>query len=711
MGTGIDGNPNDYDFGLAFNYELWTADTTLTLCNVPWDSDYRNVVNFPNRGALNAYIDSISNSQSRIGNASYAKVNVPVRIGMPFNQAVRYNYLRASNPVQPIPGDTQRDWYYFINDVRYINPSTTELVVQVDVYQSFKYGVSLGTAFVERGHVGIANENNFDNYGRDYLTEPEGFDIGASYRIIAKRDEFIAGTVDMGAPQGTIRQGYSVLALSAVDLNGDAGTEDSPKKPTATGGDLSGIVSGAGVYIWETFSDFNQFLSAFRDKPWITEGILSVSLIPRIDRYTNGPFQKDPETFAVNAVINTAPLKHQMFNAWRNAGEILNNIDPRYRSLRKFLTFPYMLIEATTFSDTPLVLKPEEWPDPNATMVERATFMPPNQRVAFNPLFYNAGENATEDDWTRIPGSSNIGLGDDHGEYMDMTTQITAFPKTAIVNDGAISYLASTVHARNNTRANAYSSRAITQRGASVARQNDIDQQNALSEAQKRQNKFNREQAARDAAQAGDARNIDLLSGGFLNPAGALSSAWQGQHDNRARADNVAASNSLASQQRTADAFTAAGVRDRNSEYAELAAQGDFEATIGSLNAAVQDAEMVAPSTSGQLGGETLMMSQNAMKLSLRFKLIDNAAIRRIGEHWLRYGYAVNQYVNVGDNLMCMTRFTYWKVKNLNITNANIPELYKNALRGIFEKGVTLWADPDRIGNANGNNIVPGVSI
>ncbi len=711
MGTGIDGGPNDYDFGLAFNYELWTADTTLTLCNVPWDADYRNVVNFASKGALNAYIDSISNEQSRIGNASYAKVNVPVRIGMPFNQAIRYNYLRASNPAQPISGSTPRDWYYFINDVRYVNPNTTELVVQLDAYQSFGYDVTFGSAFVERGHVGVANENNFDNYGRDYLTEPEGFDIGGSYRIVAKRDEHIAGQIDMGASPGTIRQGYSVLALSSVDLNGDPGTIDNPLKPTATGGSIGGIVSGASIYIWETYSDFQYFLSQYRELPWITEGILSVSLIPRVDRYTNGPFTKDPDTRALNVVINNEPLKHQMFAAWREASEILNEIHPRYRGFKKFLTFPYFIIEATTFSDTPLILKPEEWADDDATMIERATLMPPNQRVAFNPLFYNAAENATEDDWTRTTSGGGVGLGDDRGEYLDMMTQITAFPKTAIVNDGAISYLASTVHARNAQRSSATWARQRATRGAYVTAQNDIDTQNSLTEATKRQGRFAREQAARDAAQSGDARNIDLISGGFLNPLGSMSSAWQGQHENRARMDNVNASNSLASQQRTADAFTASDIRDRNTDYADFAAQGDYEATIGDLNAAVQDAEMISPSVSGQLGGETLLMSQNAMKLSLRFKMIDNAAIRRIGEHWIRYGYAVNQYVNVGDNLMCMSRFTYWKVKNLHLTNSNIPELYKNTIRGIFEKGVTLWADPDRIGNADDNNIIPGVSI
>src|SRR5699024_5232818 len=175
--------------------------------------------------------------------------------------------------------------------------------------------------------------------------------------------------------------------------------------------------SGASVYIWETYTDFQYFLSQYKDLPWITEGILSVSLIPRVDRYTPGPFTKDPDTRALNIAINNEPLKHQMFTAWRDAQEILGKIDEKYRGFKKFLTFPYMVTEATTFTDTPLILKPEEWRDDDATMIERASFMPPNQRVAFNPLSYNADVNAPEDDWTRDEFGGGMGLGDDHGEY------------------------------------------------------------------------------------------------------------------------------------------------------------------------------------------------------------------------------------------------------------------------------------------------------
>lgn len=710
----IDGDPNDYDFGLNFNYNVWNADTTLTLVNVPWDAEYQDTVKFADRGALNAYIDAQSTAYSRIGNSSYAKVDQPVRIGMPFNRAMQYNYLRASNPAQPIPGgDVPRDWYYFIVDVRYINPGTTELVVQLDVFQSFEQYVSYGSTFVERGHIGVANENNFDNYGRDYLTEPEGFDIGAGYRLIAKRDEFIAGLIDMGAPAGQIQRGYSILAISTVDLKGDAGTETDPKKPVASGSTALGLPSGADVYIWRDAGDFQQFLSEFKDLPWMTDGIVSLTIIPQVSRYNDQAdnLTPDPVTHTIDVGLGLIePLRHQLFAGWRDAGEIINNIDPRYRHFKKFLTFPYMLIEATTFTDTPLVLKPEEWADDDATMMERASFMPPNQRVSFNPLHYNSAENAGEDPWSRDTTGITDG-GDDYGEYLDMTTQISSFPKTAIVNNGAINYLAATTHARNAARDNATWAQVRANSTAAATAANEERGRRAAEESTVRQNAFQRQQAARDAEQAGQSRNIDLTTGGFLNPVGSFSAAAQGIHTANAQRDNTAAATALASQQTMINSRAGQEMTDRNRDLAASNARGDYAQAIGALQAQVQDAEMVAPSVSGQFGGESHLLVNNAMKLSLRFKLIDNAAIRRIGEYWNRYGYAVNQHASLPDSLMVMDNYTYWKTTGARIIAAGMPELYKNTIRGILDKGVTVWGDPDRIGNYGTNNPLPGVSI
>jgi hypothetical protein len=48
---------------------------------------------------------------------------------------------------------------------------------------------------------------------------------------------------------------------------------------------------------------------------------------------------------------------------------------------------------------------------------------------------------------------------------------------------------------------------------------------------------------------------------------------------------------------------------------------------------------------------------------------------------------------------MVMTKFTYWKMQETYISSAPMPETFKQSIRGIFEKGVTVWKTPSDIGN------------
>jgi hypothetical protein len=60
-----------------------------------------------------------------------------------------------------------------------------------------------------------------------------------------------------------------------------------------------------------------------------------------------------------------------------------------------------------------------------------------------------------------------------------------------------------------------------------------------------------------------------------------------------------------------------------------------------------------------------------------------------------------------------MSKFTYWKLTETYITAATIPESFKQVIRGIFEKGVTVWADPSYIGNTDlaDNAILGGIAL
>ena len=45
-----------------------------------------------------------------------------------------------------------------------------------------------------------------------------------------------------------------------------------------------------------------------------------------------------------------------------------------------------------------------------------------------------------------------------------------------------------------------------------------------------------------------------------------------------------------------------------------------------------------------------------------------------------------------------MSKFTYWKMHELYVRSAKCPEEFRLTIKGIFEKGVTVWKSPDDIG-------------
>ena len=49
-----------------------------------------------------------------------------------------------------------------------------------------------------------------------------------------------------------------------------------------------------------------------------------------------------------------------------------------------------------------------------------------------------------------------------------------------------------------------------------------------------------------------------------------------------------------------------------------------------------------------------------------------------------------------------MNKFTYWQLQATYLTG-QISEEFKNTIRGIFEKGVTVWNNPNDIGMDTAN--------
>lgn len=691
MSSAFYDDPNDYDFGLDFDYNLWTAGTTIKLLNVKWDNNYRDVSGFETKADLKNYIDGKAGSGITINDMSYVKPGQPIRINVPHNRAIRYNYLIASNPVQPIPGnDIQKDFYYFIVDAKYIAPNTTELTLQLDAWASFIHEVDFGMCYVERSHIGIANTNQMDSFGREYLTIPEGLDTGSDMEIVGIQRK------NVGA--------MAVIAISTVDLTAE---NDERYEPTvAKSSMIQGMPSGAGYYAFGDYYQLQGFLDNHKTKPWVTQGIISLYIVPGFKEFfPDVTFDGDFLPTHLNNITPDGSTLIEPINMLSNWRSELNHIPARYAHLNKFKTSPYMALEMTAYSGNPIVIKPECWNTPHMQVWQKISVLMPNGKHAFWPYKYNAGFN--------IPVNPNF----DTGEGYDHSTSFAEFPKTSIVNNMAISWLASNTNtiAYQRDAADWAQQRAIGAAQASydiasgaMQSASDIQQIGVAGDADttavNNVNKF---------AQTATKGAFDTVAGGIgstvFGPGaaavGALSNAASALGNIAASGIDAAANNELfnirsRTSKQTVDRQNQQSglVRDTNRSIANWSARGDYASAISAINAKVQDSKMIQPSVSGQAGGAIFNYVNGLWYLDVKVKSIDKAAMRRVGEYWLRYGYAINQFIQPPQNLKVMSKFTYWKMLETYISSSTVPEGFKNVIRGILEKGTTVWSNPDEIG-------------
>lgn len=668
---------------MPFSPVEWPNDSRVMLCKVPWDASYKDVVYFSSESARNDYFGGLAQNGTRviIDKMAYLKPREPVTVNVPYSQCYQYNYLTVENPKLPVPGEvTPPILFYFITSVSYVAPNTTALELQLDVWTTYVYRCRFGTGFLERGHLPM--KRLFDENGRDthtiensnllrYASVPEGLDIGNEYVTVNHEWK------DISNPAGG---GWRVIITSTVNLAADWGTKTSPNLECADGQQTDGLVSGCNVYMLDA-ENFKYFMEKVKNSPWAAKGIVDITCFPS-GLLTDAP---DVELNGVAAkFLGETPDESAWFETGNIWQQLSNGIPREYQWMHKFFAYPYSCIEWTNFQGSPLVLKPELCAtiDGAVEMFVTACAANPGMRIAVWPGLYGYTPGVSYTNQV-IPHEyatmTNIRQGILRpGNNLDNAVWFQGFPKFTLVNDEGALSIAQRVNTLNASYAGAGWANAKSNATAQLGYNQTMQ---ALDTAQQNKNIENQAAIANGALSAIGSLASGSVGGALMGAAGT--------------GVNLYASNAQFANTQNLTASQAT----QNYQLAQWANKGDYEQQLATLNASVQDAALTQPSIVGQTGGDAFNLTNGYMGIEVRYKVINVDAVRVIGDYWGKYGYACRECVNMAAfGLHQMQYYTYWKFTDIYIENASCAESDKDAIRGIFSKGVTIWRKPEEIG-------------
>lgn len=761
---------------MNFSWAEWTPNTTLKLCRVPWDASYRDVVRFVSRETQQEWFNNLDGVECRP--ATMHIFNAPARVELPFNEASNWNYLVAYNDYPELEGP--RAWYYFIQRVEYVNAHCTQLILMLDVWQSFQHDITLGSCYVTRGHIGVANEHQWDDYGRTYLALPEGLDTGAEMVTTNQTYKSIVNAQHYNLDGGSIDWvDYGIIVVSTTNLTDSPGTQSKPSLQTATGSIFEGATDGCEIYYCDSRMAYVANIMALGTLyPWVTQGISAVYMVPKIPQDYVDKYGSEVTKIYGSDVATDYGKIYQFatgIDSEMRYEDILNvsnfrdnfNIPSRYRNLKKLYCYPYSVVECSSLNGTVITYKPEDIQSNNLGVRETYSFAPSGTRINFYiPNYNEAGAETISP--LNIDGKG-YGLPIDGGEMLDASFGITNLPHFSVVNNGSALAMANSAYIRAYAADSAQWTRAKAQASAYT------DSSNAMWQREYATQQTNLSNANRSAANAITANSINqslaiaqantgamaeltvqtnnissgitglqqvggaVLSAASGNVAGAvggamgaigtlaqngvnnystLRSAAISNHTAAANTANTTATNAAQTSQANTYASAATGLSNQlssvisqsNLSLANYAAKGDYQNAIAGINAQVQQMQLTPPTTSGALGGDMFNLSNGIMGVLVRFKTCAPSALRAAGEYMLRYGYFVQRFLTPPASLECMEKFTFWQMQEAYV-RGTLPEEYRLTIKGMFERGVTVWGKPEYIGVTDwaDNDPLPGI--
>lgn len=628
------------------NYTPQTEVHLLT--NVPFNYNYNNVMDFDSVNEQTTYF--LNKSKLEFEDLTYQRVNNnTINLEVAYEDLYDINYMMFQN--DKIPGK----WFYaFITKYDFVSPKVTRITYQVDVYQTWLFDMTWQSTYVEREHT-----KRFNNDGSPVInTLDEGLAYGSDYTITSVRKyeqvpNVIWAIIVCKNDLMYYGQGKKYGGTTVGNVQTPLYFYTVPVSLNGKDVSLNGQVADPIEDIFNLFTTEEAFVgsavtmyyTSYMPFAFSSSESNTTITITTLDGGTN------------NIQIAGVKMVEITNNNWNSLNpQIYSNLFsafPNY-SESKLYMYPYSLLEITNLKGETVTLKPQNF----NLSVSKELRLRLKSCISTSPKTAIFPENY-------LNSTNVIDQYDDTFENFTCGIVDNNISDIPIIDD----YTASYMQANRN-------SIATTNKYAMDNANRGIIQNNAVNRVQNAIMDKQQQYMESDAKWGMWGNLLDLHAGSAIKTGYELKKNYD-----------------LSQGQRTA--------MNQNNEIANTNLRINAEQAIGMTQAKIEDINNIPPSISN-LGNNTLFDYGNKINgIYVIGKSIRGEYVTQLTNYFKMFGYKVNK-LEV-PNTKSRQYYNYIKTVDANIIG-NIPSNDLNTIKGIFDKGVTIWHTAN-VGDYSVNNV------
>ena len=341
---------------------------------VPFDNSYRHTLTFPDGESQAQYFASVCTTSLSKDDYTYVRANNAIRVEFNAETLYTYNYVMYKN------ANYGSKWFYaFIVGVNYVNSKTTELVLELDVMQTWYFDYQLAECFVEREHV------DDDSIGANLIPEPE-----FSFNLISMDDQVI-DLSDMWVVVETAQYPHHVAGIGWWGSDAEEGSI------------YNNVFNGSSYYVFEpdaadTGSDSDHAGSAKQllkvlNQVGAADAVTNVFMFPKDYLTPQAEWREDRRL----PDIETPGVRNLEYTSRPSS---LDGYIPRNN---KLFTYPYCYCNISDNNGNAADIKYELWQDSQqGYILQMQSAIAPDASMFVYPVNY-AGELAPMDNGISFP--------------------------------------------------------------------------------------------------------------------------------------------------------------------------------------------------------------------------------------------------------------------------------------------------------------------